>query len=140
LKQDLLEHKLDFLERVSPRASFSLGSWKGHGKFAFCIGRTSFRVELYFSKDPDKELFDAMLKHKDELESTFDGEIIWERLDNKKASRIKHEMPKSIQDKLEGRFNDEKYWDDLIEWYREAMKKFYKSAYPVWEQVQKEIS
>jgi len=140
LKQNLNEHKFDYLERVSPRPSFSIGSWTGRGKFAFCIGRTSFRVELYFSKDPDKEIFDAMIKHKAELEESFDGEIIWERLNDKKASRIKHEMPKPIQDTLEGRFNDEQYWDDLIEWYRTAMDKFYKSAFPVWEKVQKEIS
>jgi len=140
LKQDLLQHRLDFLERVSPRPSFSLGSWKGRGKFAFCIGRTSFRVELYFSKDPDKELFDAMIKYREELENKFDGEIIWERLDNKKASRIKHEMPKHIKDKLEGRFNDEKYWDELISWYRDAMSRFYEAVYPVWDKVQKEIS
>ena len=74
------------------------------------------------------------------IKTNFDGDIIWERLDNKKASRIKHEMPKSIQDKLEGKFNDEKYWDDLIDWYREAMVKFNKSVYPVWEKAQKEIS
>lgn len=140
LKQDLLEHKLDFLERVSPRPSFSIGTWKGHGKFSFCIGRTSFRVELYFSNDPEKIFFDAMIKHREDLESKFDGNIIWERLDKKKASRIKHEMPKQIQDKLEGKFNDEKYWDELIAWYRDAMVRFYKAFYPVWEKVQKEIS
>ena len=81
-----------------------------------------------------------MLQHKEEIEKKFDGEIIWERLENKKASRIRHEMPADVKNKLEGRFSDEKYWDDLITWYREAMVKFYNAVYPVWEKVQKEIS
>lgn len=140
LKQNLQEHRIDFLERVSARPSFSIGFRQDNGKFAFCIGKTSFRVELYFSNDQDKTHIDAMALHKEELKNSFDGEIIWERLDNKKASRIKYEMPSSIQDKLEGRFSDEKYWDDLIDWYRDAMVKFNKSVYPVWEKAQKEIS
>jgi len=140
LKQDLSDHKIDFLERVGSKPYFDIGFWKGHGKFGFCIGRKNFRVELYISDDLEKIMFDAILKHKEEIEKTFDGEIIWERLDNKKASRIRHEMPSTLKNKLEGRFSDEKYWDDLIAWYREAMVRFYNAVYPVWERVQKEIA
>ena len=85
-------------------------------------------------------LFDAMFHYKDEIEAKFDGEIIWERLDSKKASRIRHEIPPEVKNKFEGKFNDEKYWDDLITWYREAMVKFYYALNSVWEKVQKEIS
>lgn len=138
LKQNLHDHKIDFLDRVGAKPYYNMGFWKGSGYFGFCIGRSHFRVELYFSNDQDKTIIDAMFKHKDEIEKKFDGEIIWERLDNKKASRIRHEMPTAMQNNLEGRFNDEKYWDDLIEWYREAMVKFYEVVYPVWEKVQKE--
>ena len=138
LKQNLHDHNIDFLDRVGAKPYYNSGFWKGSGYFGFCIGRSHFRVELYLSNDQDKTIIDAMFKHKDEIEKKFDGEIIWERLDNKKASRIRHEMPKVIQDTLEGRFNDEKYWDNLIEWYREAMVKFYEVVYPVWEKVQKE--
>jgi len=140
LKQNLAEHKIDYLERVGAKPYYNTGFWKGNGYFGFCIGRKNFRVELYFSNDSDKTIIDAMLKHKTEIEKKFDGEIIWERLENKKASRIRHEMPSAIMNNLEGRFSDEKYWDDLITWYREAMVKFYNAVYPVWEKVQKEIS
>jgi len=140
LKQDLHNHNIEFLERVAAKPYYSTGCWKGSGYFGFCIGRKHFRVELYFSNDPEKVIIDAMLKHKTEIENQFDGEIIWERLEGKKASRIRHEMPSSIQDKLEGNFSDEKYWDELILWYREAMVKFYNAVYPVWEKVQKEVS
>jgi len=80
LKQDFHEHSIDFLERVSARPSFSIGFRKDYGLFAFCIGRTSFRVELYFPNDPDKIFIDLMATHKEEIESSFDGEIIWERM------------------------------------------------------------
>jgi hypothetical protein len=139
LKQDLHNNKIDFLERVGAKPYYNTGFWKGNAYFGFCIGRKHFRVELYFSNDPEKIIIDAMLKHKTEVENKFDGEIIWERLENKKASRIRHEMPSTIKNNLEGRFSDEKYWDDLIVWYREAMVKFYNAVYPIWEKVQKEI-
>lgn len=139
LKQKLSDNHFDHLEKISPKPLFYMVFSRGQGKFAFCMGRTNFRVELYFSHDDDKVFIDKMARHKEEIERKFDGKIIWERLENKRASRVKHEMPEEIKNKLEGRFNDEKYWDDLIEWYSEAMIKFYNVVNPVWEKVQKEI-
>jgi hypothetical protein len=140
LKQNLADHNIDFLERVSAKPYYSIGFWKGSGMFAFSIGRSSFRVELYFQNDQDKTLFDAMLKYKTEIENNFKGEIEWERLDGKKASRIKVETPPEVLEKFEGRWREGKYWDSLIEWYRVNMVGFYDSIYPIWEKVQKNIS
>ena len=47
LKKALEDEGIDFLDRVKSKPNFSIGFWKGQGKFAFCIGRNSFRVELY---------------------------------------------------------------------------------------------
>jgi len=140
LKHELREHNIDFLEKVGALPHYSIGFWKGHGKFAFCLGRNNFRVELYFSNDPAKKYIDAMATHKNEIEDSFDGKIVWERLENKRASRIKHEMTSTELQKLQGRFNDETYWEELIAWYKAAMVRFYATIYPVWEAVQKEIS
>jgi hypothetical protein len=137
MKNDLRSHQNDFLDRVSAKRHYSLGFWKGRGKFAYCIGRNTFRVELYFSNDPDKVLIDSMAKYKAEIENSFDGEIFWERLEKKKASRIKIEMPAEVQNRFIGRFSDELYWPDLISWYRTTMIRFYKVMYPIWEKVQK---
>lgn len=139
LKNDLQVHKIDYLDRVSAKPKYDIGFSKSIGYFGYCIGRTTFRVELYFSNDPDKTHIDAMYKHKSEIEKTFDGVITWERLENKKASRIKYEMPKEIQQNLQGRFNEEIYWEDLIAWYRVAMVKFYNAVYPIMEKVLKEV-
>lgn len=139
LKNKLNKNRLDYLERVSPKPHYSLGFWKGHGKFAFCIGRNTFRVELYFSNDPDKAMIDAMSVYENELNQKLGGRLIFERLPNKKASRIKLEMNTEERQRLTGKFNDEIYWEDLSEWYAMNMKNFYDMVNPVWEKVQKSL-
>lgn len=41
---------------------------------------------------------------------------------------------------LQGRFNDELYWETLTEWYAIQMKNFYMTFNPVWEKVQKDLN
>ena len=135
VKDDLQRHNIHLFDNVSPRAQFNFGFWKGKAKFAMVIGRYAPRVEFYFSDDKEKKLFDAMYAHKEEIESQFDGEITWERLDGKKASRIKHDMPREMYDK-NGGWNSQ----ETIEWYRIKMVELYNIFYPVWEKVQKELS
>ncbi len=137
LKNKLKENKIDYFERVAAKPQYYMSCSRGAGQFNFCMGRTSFRVELYFTNDPNKNLIDAMAKYKEVLEKAFDGKLEWERLDNKKASRIKLEMSKEEVDELEGTFNDEIYWDKLIEWYKNSIVKFYNSINPIWEKVQR---
>jgi hypothetical protein len=137
LKNNLKENNIVYYEKITPKAQYYMSFSKGAGQYNFCIGRTSFRVELYFSNDPDKRLIDAMAKSKEQLDKTFDGKIEWERLETKKASRIKFEMTKKEVDALEGSFNDEVYWDELIEWYKNSIIKFYNALNPIWEKVQK---
>lgn len=137
LKNKLKERKLDYLDRVSPNSYYNLGFTRNSGYFNFCIGRHGFRVELYFGNDPDKVMIDAMAQFKREIEHSIDGVIGWERLEGKRASRIKYEMPKELQNKLEGRFSDEIYWDDLINWYVTAMEKFYNALNPYLEKIRK---
>jgi hypothetical protein len=129
---------IDFLERTSAKRAFDVGFWKGSGRFGYCIGRNNYRVELYFSNDVNKSLIDTMYQNKELLDKAFEGELIWERLEGKKASRIKHEMPKEMLSSLTGRFNEEQYWEELITWYIDAMERFYKALYPVLEKVQKQ--
>lgn len=139
LKERLARKNLNYLDSVSSKPSWSIGFWKWSGKFAFCIGKDSIRVELYFSDDQTKNKFDSLLKHKDEIERKFDGAIVWQRLNSKKASRIKYEIPFSSIKVEEGRFFDELNKEAYISWYIDAMKSFYAVIYPVWENAQKEI-
>ena len=138
LKNDLISHNVHYLDNVTPKAHFNYGFLKGKGRFAFVFGKHAPRVELYFHNDVGKVLFDSVKKYQAELENQFDGEITWERLDNKKASRIKYEM--SLEEAKEiGKFKDTAYWDKRIEWFRESFVKFYNVVYPVWEKAQKDL-
>ena len=142
MKVGLKKHNFEQLERVSPQPHYSIGFWKGQGRYGFCIGRQSFRVELYFGNDQNKMLIDTMLKYKDQIQNSIGDEIIWERLDNKKASRIRVDMTKDEVSKLtvKGRFNEEVYWEDLIEWYCKKMALFFDNVNPYWEKVQKQLN
>ena len=138
VKDDLEKNNVHYFDNVSAKPSFNFGFWKGKAKFAMVIGRYAARVEIYFSDDKEKKMFDAMYAKKEDIESKFHGEIIWERLDDKKASRIKHDMPKEIQETCSEWWGDDDI-NNRIKWYREEMVKFYKVLYPVWEEVQKEL-
>jgi len=57
------------------------------------IVKDSAAVDLYIDfKDQvkNKNVFDQMKAHKAEIEARFGGELIWERLENKRACRIKY--------------------------------------------------
>ena len=137
LKRELESRNFDLLSRVAPKGYYNIGSWVGSGKFAFCIGRYGMRVELYFQHDKDKKLFDAMYQYKSELESNFDGEIIWERLENKNASRIKYEFNYKNLAPENADFDKKNGWDFWINWYADSMIKFYKTVLPIWKRVSK---
>lgn len=62
-------------------------------------------VNLYISDN--KELFDDLLSHKDEIEGKIGKELIWDKLEGKKASRVKYIIPGL-------NFDDHSNYDDLM--------------------------
>lgn len=141
LKTELKNQKLDYLDKVNAKPYYSIGFWKGQGFFGFCIGKYTLRVELYFQNDSDKIIFDAMSKYKEKINDGLEKYMVWERLPNKKASRIKYEMPvEDFNQIIGGGFSEEHKWDERIEWYVNSMKIFHDRIYPVWVKVMKELS
>ncbi|MBV6640757.1 MAG: DUF4268 domain-containing protein [Cyclobacteriaceae bacterium] len=139
LKKELKNQNQNYLDNVNPKPFYNIGFWKGQGFFAYCIGRDTLRVELYFQNDAEKVYFDTMLSHKDEIEESVRNQLIWERLETKKASRIKLEIEKAKLVNNKSKFMDRTDWDTRIEWYHSTMTKFYNAIYPVWEKVQSEL-
>jgi hypothetical protein len=135
LKEELSRRDFDLLDRVTPNGYWDIGSGKGRGRFGFCIGRHGLRVELYFGQDKDKKLFDAMFARKQTIEKQFDGDIVWERLDGKNASRIKHELSYTELPVEHRGFYDKASWNAWIKWYADSMVKFHAAVLPVWQQV-----
>jgi len=66
----------------------AIGTSEAHVVIALVNKDGNITVELYITDN--KELFDNLLQRKDEIEQQLNLPITWERLDNKKASRIKY--------------------------------------------------
>jgi hypothetical protein len=138
LKSDLTTHNIHYLDNVTPKKSFHYGFWKGKGTFSFVFGRYTNRVELYISDDSDKLYINALMRYQSESEHRFGDGLIWERLEGKKASRLKFEMP--LDTYAEAGSLRDKNWQPKIEWFRTALSRLYEAIYPIWEKVQREVS
>ena len=135
LKKYMSENGLNKFDGIKAKPYYHFGFTKSSGYFAFVIGRDAYRVELYISNDPDKVLIEKMAEYKDDLEAKIPG-IVFQRLENKRASRIKLEINKDSSTDLPGLFRDETSWPRLNEWYTDTMQKFYQEILPYWEKVQ----
>lgn len=128
-----------YFDNISAKPLFHMGFSKGKGRFAMVIGRTGPRVELYFHNDVGKYNFDAMAQYADELNSAYNGRLEWQRLDNKKASRIKYEvLPEELPNL--GDWHDSGSRDKRIDWYVQELQRFFNVVYPVWEKAQRDMA
>ena len=87
----------DLYRNVSPGKEnwISGGTGISGASFNFVIARSHTRVEVYISrsnKDENKFIFDELKKLQNQIEDNFGSKLIWQRLDDKKASRIKYEL------------------------------------------------
>lgn len=75
------------------------------------------RPELYMSRsigEENKFVFDELFRNKEEIEKQFGEKLTWERLDNKKACRIKHQLDNADY------FNKDD-WNRMIEFMVDGM-------------------
>ena len=64
--------------------------------------------------------------------------MIWERLDGKKASRIKYELSTSDLNKI-GHWDSPEAREHRINWFTKSIGKFHDDLFPIWERVQNNI-
>ena len=139
VKARFADEGVRYFDNISAKPLFHMGFTKGKGRFAMVIGRTGPRVELYFHNDVGKYNFDAMAQYADELNSAYDGRLEWQRLDNKKASRIKYEvLPEELKNL--GDWHDSSSRDKRIDWYVRELQRFFNVLYPVWEKAQRDMA
>jgi hypothetical protein len=84
------------------------------------------RVEVYIqrkSRDKNKMIFDELLKMKAEVEREFGANLEWERLDDKKACRIKYELNDVDY------FNKED-WEKMIKFMSDALPRLERTFQP----------
>jgi hypothetical protein len=113
--------KSNLFQNISP----SHYNWIGAGSgvrglgYNFAISKSYGRCELYIDrgeKEENKNIFDVLLKNKEKIENIFGNSLTWERLNDKRASRIKYENQS---------FNvfDKDCWYDMIEFMTDGMIK-----------------
>ncbi|MEZ8013713.1 DUF4268 domain-containing protein [Vibrio sp. FF112] len=128
----LLERMTDSSCRMFDNISPSKDQWLGAGsgvrncRFNLIFGTKEARVELYLSRQAPEEnnfVFDALFNQRVDIEEKFGSPIDWQRLDSKKACRIK------VSKEFDG-YNRE-HWPEIVEWLIHNMTKFelaFKSA------------
>jgi len=116
----VMQGKSKLYDNISPSPYHWIGTssgFRGVG-YNFVIAKTFGRTELYIDRGKDSQqenkwIFDKLHEMKDEIETTFGSSLIWERLDEKRASRVKIETDGNIFDKAT--------WDGMIEFMTDTL-------------------
>lgn len=92
---DKAKEKTKLHANVSPCIYTWVGAGAGHAGigYNYSVSNNAANVEVYLDRGKDfpdinKERFDKLFNHKDEIEEVFGDKLSWERLDKKRASRI----------------------------------------------------
>lgn len=108
---------------VSPSKDNWISGFFGIGGFNIaCVANfDSARVELYLgkaSKEENKEAFDKLYSHKEEIENVLGVSLLWNRNDDVKASRIYFQLD-------DVSIGNESDWPKMAEFHAEWSKRFY---------------
>lgn len=120
----------------NPSKLFRTRSASYHHWMSIAIGKSSTQVDLllnkremtatvqlYMSDDAEKQLFDALYKHKEEAEEKIGENLMWRRLDGKKASSI--DLVKKFN------LNDPSERETIFAWYKEYTEKYINFFKPI---------
>ena len=109
------------------KISANEANWVGTRKYgqwwSYVVTQEETRTELYIDSgnfDRNKALYDHLYAHRQEIETAFGGPLHWQRLDDKRASRISLNVP--------GGWADESSWPGAFEKAIDAMKRLYAAA------------
>ena len=116
------EHRFTNARKAQPQSWYYFSA--GHAQRAqygasFATGARA-RIELYIDsgdKDWNKSLFDRLFERRSDIESEVAEELEWERLDDRRASRIAVVRPGSIDD-------DEDTLEEIQDWMVDRLLKF----------------
>jgi hypothetical protein len=97
---------------VSPSHStwISTGVGRSGLSYVYVLTQHGSGVELYIDRgresgDENMRIFDALYAHRDEVEANFGGSLDWQRLETKRACRIRIDF--------EGGYRDEDRWPQI---------------------------
>lgn len=124
-------------EKTKLHATISPGqySWIGTGAgrrglgYNYVVRQHDANVELYIDRGEDSEeenrrIFDALASSKDNIESVFGGSLEWQRLEGKRACRIKKQI------EVGGYRDDPSKWSEIHDAMIDAMIRLEKALRP----------
>ena len=100
----------------------SAGSGLRGCPYNLIFSQKELRVELYISRgltEENKFIFDFLFARKEKIDEAFGDKLVWQRLNDKKSSRIQFSC------KADG-FNKD-HWTNWIQWHLTHMIKFEKA-------------
>ena len=101
----------------------SSGSGVSGAPFSFVVTKSYAAVELLInkgSKEENKKIFDKLLNKKEDIEKSYEAKLTWERLDDKKSSRITDRM-------FNVDITNRDDWGKIIDFLCQAMVRFEKA-------------
>ena len=127
---------VDLFRNASPSREqwLSVGSGLSGVGYNMIFGKSEVRVDLYIARpeaEPSKAIFDALQAQQEEIEAVFSKALVWQRLDDKKACRIKYSKP------FDG-YNREN-WPEMIDWLVEHIALLEKAIRPQLGAVKREL-
>jgi hypothetical protein len=121
LRQAFWEQALDAFSQsqcnlynnISPGKDHWLSAGSGVSAMAFNLifSKSEVRVEFYMSRsqaEVNQFVFERLAAQKEQIEASFDAELTWQPLPNRKACRILYAKPVDGYDKAN--------WPEMIEW------------------------
>jgi len=124
----LLAHSVKSLD-LHGNISATEANWVGarrHGQWwNYVVTRNATRSELYIDcgkAEENKALYDHLFAQRQEIETAFGAQLYWQRLDDKRASRISFTVP--------GGWLDESSWPAAFKHAVDAMQRLYTSTSP----------
>lgn len=101
-----------------PQSWMNLPAGVSVANYAVASGRDQLRVEIYFSSksaEINEGNFNALLKHKDRLESAFGDPLLWDPLEGRKACRVSFSRTGDITDQQE--------WPEYAQWFVDTVNR-----------------
>jgi hypothetical protein len=117
--------KTDLHARVSPSTENWISASAGRSGlgFNYVVRLHDARVELYIDGSTaaeNKRIFDTLFTQKETIEREFGGPLDWQRLDDRKASRICYALP-------DGGLMDREQWQEIQDRMIDAMLRLQKA-------------
>jgi len=123
--RNLERDPLNVSRKPRPQHWYNVAIGRSGFRIAFTLNSRDERVgcEIYIQHDEAKTAFDILYEQASIIEEEFGYELDWQRLDERKASRIVIYR--------NGNFLDEQQRDELIEWLYDKAVRFHKTMGPL---------